>query len=144
MLTLGYSRPNGRRLDQHSARARHQIKLKLDKLRRAVIIGLRPDAEDATAQAPLQRAERLPFQAVQRIPGRMPLCNRRPRQSLTPIVVVAIRAGEIELALSSPIEVVTSRNEWRELRIVAGGEGDTARLLRDERSERQEVTAFVS
>src|SRR5437667_9784921 len=93
------SGPHRRRLNRHALRARHQIKLEFDQFRRTVIIWLRPDAEDATAQAPLQRAKRLPFQPVLWVAGRVGLRDRRAREMLVPIVVVAVRAGQIELAL---------------------------------------------
>src|SRR5882724_1765138 len=95
------SRANRRRLDRHVFRARHQIKLEFDKFRRAVVESLGAHADHAIAQAALQRSERLPLEAIERIAGWVGLRDRRSGQMFVPIVVMAIRATEIELALSS-------------------------------------------
>src|SRR3954469_3729576 len=94
------SGPHRWRLHRHFSRARHQIELELDEFRRAVVVSLGAYAADATAQAPLQRAERLPFEPVKRIAGRVALRNRRTGKALVPVVVMAIRAGKIKLALA--------------------------------------------
>src|SRR5262249_58422761 len=76
----------------------HQVKLEVYILGRTQSIGLDPHPDDAVAQPPLQRAERLPFQAIERIAGRMRLRDRRAGELFLPVVVVTLRAGEIELA----------------------------------------------
>jgi ferredoxin--NADP+ reductase len=118
-------------------------RVKFDQFRRAVIIGLRPDAGDAASQSPLQRAERLPFQPVDRIVRRMGLRDRRTRQMLVPIIVMAIAAGKIELALAPHEEIAPLGDERRERGVGTGLNRHPARLLRDERGEREQVVAFV-
>src|SRR5262249_47413606 len=93
-------RPDRWSFDRHAVGARHQIELERDQLRRAIIVSLRADAGNAAAQAAFQRAERLPLQPVLGIAGRMSLRDCRSGKALVPVVVVAIGAGEVELALS--------------------------------------------
>ena len=93
-------RPHRRRFDLEAAGAPHQVELELDVLRRPVGIGLRPHSDHAVAQPPLQRAEALPFQPIERIAVRVRLRDRRGGEFLAPVVVVALRAGEVELALA--------------------------------------------
>ena len=133
-----------RRLHRHARGPRHQIKLQLDQFRRAVIIGLRADAGDAGAQPPLQRSQRLPLQPIDRIAGRMRLRDRRSRELLVPIVVMAIGAAEIELALPLHEQFAPLGDERLKLRIAAGLDRHAARLLRDEGGECQQFAAFVS
>jgi len=58
---LNPSRPYRWCFHRHACRARRQIEFERDQFRRAELVNIRPDAEDAVAQAALQRAERLPF-----------------------------------------------------------------------------------
>ena len=132
-----------RALHLHAAGARHQIELEFNQFRRAVVIGLGADAGDAAAQAPLQRTQRLPLQPVDRVAGRMRLGDRRPRELPVPVVVMAIGAGEIELALALHEELAALRDKRRELRIVAGRDRDIARLLRDKSFQREQIVALV-
>ena len=78
--------------------------------------------DHAVAQPPLQRAERLPFQPVDRIAGRMRLRDRVPASSC-PSCRRGIGAGEIELALPLLEQIAAARDERREPRIVAGAIG---------------------
>src|SRR5207248_1587016 len=98
-------------LELHAARAPHEIELELDHLRRAVGVRLGARAGHAVSQAPLERAHALPLQPVDRIAGRMRLRYRRAGEASPPVVVVALRAGEIELALPSLVERATRVNE---------------------------------
>ena len=79
------SRADGGRLELHAARAPHQVELELDEARRAVGVGLGAHADDAVAQPPLQRAQALPFQPVDRIAGRMRLRDRVAGELLAPV-----------------------------------------------------------
>src|SRR6516165_10388526 len=99
------SRPHRRRLHGHAPGAGHEIKLEFDQLGRAEIVSLRAHAGDAAAQAPLERSERLPFQAVLGIAGRLALRDRRSGEMLVPMVVMTIGAGEIELAFAAEEEL---------------------------------------
>ena len=62
-----------------------------DRVRRACRSG------SCAAGAAANRA--LPFQPIERIAGGMGLRDRRAGRVLSPIVVVALRAGQVELAL---------------------------------------------
>src|SRR5262249_7934962 len=64
-------------------------------------------ADDAVSQAALQRAQRLPFQAIDRIAGRMALRNGGAGELLLGIVIMAVGAAEIELTLAPPVDVCT-------------------------------------
>src|SRR5438309_1346095 len=55
------SRPDGRRVHRHAARAPHQVELEIDELGGAVVVRLRADADETVAQPTLQRAEALPL-----------------------------------------------------------------------------------
>src|SRR5258708_243383 len=140
----GYSRPSRRRLDRHAVGARHQVKFELDQFRRAVIKSLGAEAGHAAAQPALQRAERLPFQPVDRIAGRLSLRDRRSCKMLVPIVVVAIRASQIELALPLHEQLTSFGDELFELRVGAGGCRHSAPLLRRPRSPRPPPVALLT
>src|SRR5438477_6588112 len=64
-------------------------------------------------------------------------------QPLVPIVVMAIGAGEIELALTLHVQAAAFCDEGLELRIAAGRDRSAAGLLRDERRERQQIADFI-
>src|SRR5712675_2292123 len=80
------SRPHRRGLHLHPARTPHQIEFEIDIFRRTERIGLGAHPDDAVAQPSLQRSERLPFQPIERIAGRMPLRHRRSGELLAPVV----------------------------------------------------------
>src|SRR5262249_31907232 len=90
----------------------------------------------------LQRTQRLPFQPVERIAGGVALRDRRSGKALVPIVVVAIGAGEIELALPLAVEGAALGDEGFELRVGTGLDPAAARLPGDKGGERQEVAAL--
>ena len=93
-------------------RARHiKVKLEVDKFRRAQGIRLGAHANEAVAQPPLQRAERLPFQTIERISIGMALRYRRAGELLPPVVVVTLRAGEIDLSLPLVEHIATGLQE---------------------------------
>src|SRR5262249_35141274 len=122
--------------------AGHEIELELDQLRRTEIIGLRPYTCHAGAQAALQRAERLPFQPIKRIAGGVSLRDRRSRQPLVPDLLMAIVAGEVELALPLGVERAAFGDERLELRIRPDLDRTAARLLRDEGGDCQQIAAL--
>src|SRR5262245_41794563 len=133
-----------RALHRHAARAPHEEELERHVFRRAVLVGLRAHADQAVAQPPLQRAEVLPFQPVERIAGRVALRDHVADESLAPLVVVALRTGEVELALARA-EQRTAFLEER-LQPLVGGRRDrhTARLARHIGREREQVLALVA
>src|SRR5262249_42965399 len=90
-----------------------------------------------------QGSQRLPFKAIERVARRMALRHDNAGELLARVGVVAVRAGEIELALA-PLENGAARaNEWLEPGIVAF-DREPARLARDGRGEGEEVLALVS
>src|SRR6185503_11519976 len=94
-------------------------------------------AREAIAQAALQRAERLPLQAIDRIARRMGLRDDAARQVLAGIVVVALLAGEVDLPLppnercpsrfDEALRLVVPRDRYRHaagLLAYVGGQGE--------------------
>ena len=71
------SRPHRRRLHRHARGPLRQVQLQLHQLRRAGRERLGAHAGHAAAQAPLQRAQALPFEPVDRVAGRVRLRDRR-------------------------------------------------------------------
>src|SRR6266850_6567233 len=93
--------PNGGRLDLHSPRTPHQEELQIDEFCGAEVGHLRADPGETVAQPPLERPQALPLQAVQRVSGRVRLRDDAAGEALAPVVVVALGAGEVELALAA-------------------------------------------
>src|SRR3954464_5322525 len=91
-------RAYGGRFDRHAARPFHQVELERDVFGGSVAERLSAYARDAIAEAALQRSRRLPFEPIQRVSGRMRLRDRRGGQMPASMLVVAFRAGEIQLA----------------------------------------------
>ena len=85
------------RLHRHALCTLLKKKFKLDEFLRAKWISLSPHHVDAVAQAPLQRAEALPFQPVNGIARGVGLGNDAAAQAPAPALVMALRAGQIEL-----------------------------------------------
>src|SRR3954453_7630759 len=131
-------------LDRHTSRARHQIKFEFDQLGSAVNVRLRTDTGDASTQPTLQGAKRLPLEPVERIPGRMPLRDRRARKALVPIVVMAVGAAEIELTLALPIQLTPFVDKGLKSRIGLGHERHSERLPRHESGGPPPFLALVS
>ena len=132
-------RPDRRRLEFQALGALHEVELQRDIFRCIERPGFGADSDQAVAQPSLQRTQRLPFQPIDRIAGRMRLGNDDARQLLAGIVVVADGAGEIELALAAAIDLRALRAERLEARVVGRGDRQVARLVRDIGGERQQV-----
>ena len=87
--------------------------------------------------------EALPFQAVERVARRVGLGQDVARETPSPVVVMTLAAGEIELALA-PVEGGAPGIEEGLRALVDGGlDGQAARLARDVGGEGQEVSALV-
>src|SRR5262249_33215212 len=127
----------------HPARPPQQVELEIDQLLRAEFRHLRADAERAAAQPPLERAQVLPLQPVDRIPGRMRLRYHRARELFSPVVVVALGAGEVELALAAVVSFSPGLEESLRLRVDPGRDRQSARLARDVGFEREQLLALV-
>src|SRR5215211_966923 len=134
--------PHRRRFHCQSAGAPHEIELERDILRCPVGVRFGAHPDHAVAQAALQRAERLSFQAVERIAGRMTLRDRIAGQALAPIVIVALTAGETELALAA-IKQRTAGVEKLDHAIRRDADRDAARLPPHVGGEREQLLALV-
>src|ERR1017187_912961 len=84
--------PHRGRLDLHPARAPHQVKLEIDQFGCTKIVRLRTRADEAIAQPPLERAQALPLEAVDRVTGGVRLRNDVAGKAFVPVVVVALGA----------------------------------------------------
>ena len=116
---------------EHALGAVLQIDLKRHVLGRIVGVGLRANSDQAIAQPPLQRAQRLPFQAIDRIACGMRLRNGHAGELLAGIVVVADGAAEVELALAAPIDLGALLAKRTKPRVVGRRDRLAARLERD-------------
>ena len=94
-------RADGRGFDREPAGAPSKKQFEIDDLGCVAGIGFGPHSGKAFAQAPPYRSECLPFQAIQRIPGRVRLRDRRAGKTLSPILVMARRAGQVQLTLAA-------------------------------------------
>ena len=131
------------RLHRHAAGARHQERLQRHGFVGAGRIGLGAHADHAVAQAPRQRAERLPFEAIDRIAGRMRLRDQGAGEALA-----ALSSWQMaQLRLSWPWRRVeqgaAGGDERRQRRIVADRDGGAARLAAHIGGQRQEFAALV-
>src|SRR5450759_164423 len=77
--------PHRGRLDFHPARPPHQKQFEIDQIGRAEIVRLRARPDEAVAQPPIERADALPLEAVERVPGGMRLGNDVAREPLAPV-----------------------------------------------------------
>src|SRR5690606_17368884 len=135
--------PHPWRLDGKAFGARHQVKLEIDEFGRAEAERLRPYADHAVAQPPLQRADRLPFRAVDRIAGRMRLRDGAAAKALAPVVVVARGAGEVELP-HPPLEQLPAVLAERVEALVLGWrDRHAARLQDDVGGDGEQVVALA-
>src|SRR2546425_10035322 len=110
--------------------------------RRARGIGDRAHSEQAVAQSPLQRSERLPFEAIERISGWVALRDRGAGELLAPVVVVALRTGEIELPLALGEQLVAGLQEGLGALVVRDFDRHAARLLSHIGRECEQLLAF--
>src|SRR4029077_16154305 len=62
-------------------------------------LGAHPD--HAVAQPPLQRPEALPFEAIDRVAGRVSLRDHRAGEPLAPVVVVTLAARQVQLTFAA-------------------------------------------
>ena len=88
--------PHRRRLDREPRRALLEVELQLDIFLRAVRVRLRPNADHAAAEPALERADGLPFEPVDGIADRVRLGDRGACQTPAPVLVVALRAGQVQ------------------------------------------------
>src|SRR5437870_11988090 len=93
------------------------------------------------SQPPLQRSKCLPFEPIERISGRMALRDRGAGKLLAPIVVVALRAGEIELALTLCEHDAAGFKKRPDVRVIRNVDRHAARLLSDIGCKREQLLA---
>src|SRR4051794_34969320 len=94
-----HSRADGRGLDRQPAGAPSEKQFESDDLGGIAAIGFSPHSGEAFAQPPSYRSESLPLQAIQRVAGRVRLRDHRAGKALAPIVVMTLRAGQVQLPL---------------------------------------------
>src|SRR5438093_1435506 len=87
--------PYAGHLERKPLRAPGKIELEVRQLARAGRRHFRTDAVIACTDAPLQRPEHLPFEAVRRERIAVSLADGLGEEALAPILVVALRAGQI-------------------------------------------------
>src|SRR6267143_867937 len=97
------SAPHGRRFDRQPVGAPHEEQLELEHRVGPVGRQLGVQAEHARPDPALERAHLLPLQAISRVAVRLPLAQRLGAQVLAPVLLVAMRAGEIHLAAARVI-----------------------------------------
>src|SRR6185369_1024913 len=95
------SGPDRGGFELHPIGTPHEKELELDELARTVSQCFSTDSVQAAAQAPLERPDGLPFQAVDRVARRMSLGNDAAGEALAPVVVMTLRAREVELTLAA-------------------------------------------
>src|SRR5882672_4641378 len=135
--------PNGRGFDLHPPRPPHQEKLQIDELGCAEVGHLRADAGEAVAQPPFERPQALPLQAVQRVSGRVRLRYDAAGEALAPVVVVALGAGEVELALAAMEGFPAGLEKRLAPRVDQDADRQAARLPRHVRGEREQLLALI-
>src|SRR5262249_820133 len=118
------------------------IKFEIDIFGCAQGIGDGAHSEQAVTQPPLQRSERLPFEAIERISGRVALRDPSAGELLAPIVVVALCTGEIELPLALDEQLSAGLQEGLGALVVRDFDRHAARLLPDIGSEREQLLAL--
>src|SRR2546423_4447845 len=90
---------NARRFQRQTLRAPGEKQLKIDKLARSRRRHLRANPEQTGADPALQRAQCLPFQFVGGKRIAVALAYRLRVNPLSPVLVVALRAGPIHLPM---------------------------------------------
>src|SRR4051812_11279141 len=73
----------------------------------------------------------------------MALHQRNPGQLLAPVLIVAVLAGQIELALARRIELAARRDERLRLFVLRDRDRKPARLPADVGGEREQIAALV-
>src|SRR5260221_5574738 len=104
---------------------------------------LRGNAGGEVAKPPLERPQALPLQAVQRVSGRVRLRDDAAGEALAPVVVVALGAGEVELALAAMEGFPTGLEKRLAPRVDHDADRQAARLPADVRGEREQVLALL-
>src|SRR5262245_56221107 len=100
-LTAPTSRAYRRGLDFQPICAPRHVEFELNELDCTVRICLRAHSDQAITEAPLQGPKLLPLQPIHRVSGRLRLRNNVSSHALPPVIIVTLRAGNIELSLAS-------------------------------------------
>src|SRR5439155_7794263 len=110
----------------------------------AVGVGLCAHTGETAAQAALEGAQALPLEAVEGISGRMGLRDGAAGELSAPVVVVALGAGEIELALAAMEGFSACIEKGFAARVDRDIDRQAARLHRDIRGQREQLFALES
>src|SRR2546426_6962170 len=132
--------PHGGRFDRQPVGAPDEEQLKLAHRVGAVRRQLGVQAEHAGPDAALERTHLLPLQAISRVAVRLPLAQRLGAQVVAPVLLVAVRAGEIHLAAARVIRFsanVQLLSRWIDL------DRHASRLVCDIGSEREQLVRLV-
>src|ERR1700730_1054843 len=131
-------------IHRHAAGPLHQVEFEGDGLRSAIFEGLRAHAGHAAAQSALQRAEALPFEAIDRVTGRVPLRNYAAGEALAPVVVVALAARQVQLTFTLAEQFFAQIEKRAQLGACGYRDRQATRLTGDKRGQREQVLAFPS
>ena len=101
-----------------------------------------PYTGQAVAQPALQRTQALPFQPVLRVAVGVALRNERAAQALAPALVVALRAGQVQLSQALGIKLATPFQGGLQPHIIHGRERQAARLQGNQAFEGQQFFAL--
>src|SRR5260221_11039383 len=104
---------------------------------------LRGNAGGEVAKPPFERPQALPLQAVQRVSGRVRLRDDASGEALAPVVVVALGAGEVELALAAMEGFPAGLEKRLAPRVGQDADRQAARLPGHVRRERDQLPALV-
>src|SRR5882762_5745897 len=137
---IASSAPHGGRFDRQPVGAPHEEQLELQRRVGPVRWQLGVQAEHARPDPALERAHLLPLEAISRIAVRLPLAQRLGAQALAPVLLMAVRAGEIHLAAARVI-----RFSARVQLLSRGIDLDwhATRLMRDIGGEREQLVRLV-
>src|SRR5438067_1859625 len=132
-------RAHRRGVNRHAAGPLHQIEFEGDSLRSAIVEGLGAHAGHAAAQTALQRAEALPFEAVDRVARRVCLRDYATGEALAPIVVVTLAAGQVELSFALVEQFLAQVEKRAQRRARDYRDRHATRLTGDKRGQREQI-----
>ena len=142
LSTSESSSAHARRLERNALRAPREIQLDVGELACARRRHLRADAEQARANAPLQRTDSLPFEPIRRKCTRMTLAEGLGKQALSPVLIVALRAREVHLPVPLAVERAAAFERRARGPVDGYGDGHSTRLVGNPGRQRQQVVVF--
>src|SRR5439155_1549411 len=103
-------------------------------------LGAHPD--HAAAQAPLQRAEALPFEAIDRVARRVSLRDHRAGEPFAPIVIVTLTARQVQLTFAAVEQLAALIEKRPQLGGAPQRYRQPPRLERDKGSQCEQIRAL--